>query len=50
MLDVAKTAARVSARQHLAGTLSAIARNLGLVIKEPLREAGKARKKLCERQ
>ena len=30
MVDVAKTGSRVSARQHFEGTLSAIARNLGL--------------------
>ena len=41
MLDVAKTGSHVSARQHLVGTLSAIARDLGFG-KKPRREAGKA--------
>ena len=31
MLDVAKTGAHVSTRQHFVGTLSALARDLGLV-------------------
>ena len=31
MVDVAKSGARVSARQHFAGTLSAITCDLGLV-------------------
>ena len=40
MVDVAKSGARVSARQHLAGTWTAIARDhLG---KQPLHKAGKA--------
>ena len=38
MLDVAKSGAGINARQHFAGTLSAIA-----LSKKPLREAGKAR-------
>ena len=41
MVDVAKCGARVSSRQHFAGTLSAIARkHLG---KKPLHETGEAR-------
>ena len=50
MLDVAKTGACVSARQNFAGTLAAIARDLSLISKKPLCEAGKVRaSKSCAR-